>query len=287
MRSRRKRTPARWSAALLGAVLVIVPGAASAAAATPGAQDAPRHYVALGDSYASLGSLTKLHTDPDTGCLRSRDNYPARVAEQLEPAAFSDATCAGAVTDGVLEPQLDALTPETDLVTLTVGGNDIGFADIATTCGLLSLTNPIGTPCQDHYTGGGTDELREAIADTAPKVDAVLAGIAERAPEAEVVVTGYLRILPETGGCWPLMPISVGDVGYVNEIQDELNGMLGERAEAAGAAFVDPSTTPGHDVCQLPWNRWVDGLIPLANGTPIHPTAAGQQHVAELIVGAR
>ncbi|MBA0053270.1 SGNH/GDSL hydrolase family protein [Streptomyces sp. AJS327] len=263
--------------------MLLTSGTASAAPAEPA--EAQR-YVALGDSYASLGSLTKVYVDPATGCMRSKDNYPARVAEGMKPGTFVDATCAGAVTDGVLSPQLDAVTPETDLVTLTVGGNDIGFADIALRCGLLSVTNPLGTPCQDHYTEGGTDRLAKAIEDTAPKVDRVLAAIADRAPEAKVVVTGYLRILPPDNGCWPLMPISRGDVTYVNSVQDKLNGMIADRARAAGASFVDPSTTGGHDVCQAPSKRWVDGLLPLSNGTPIHPTAAGQAHVAELVRGA-
>jgi lysophospholipase L1-like esterase len=241
--------------------------------------------VALGDSFASLGALTKLYTDPETGCLRSTDNYPARVAAALSPAAFTDATCAGAKTGGVLGSQLDALTPQTDLVTLTISGNDIGFVDIIGTCASLSLTNPIGSPCQRHYTGGGTDQLAETIAETAPKVDAVLATIADRAPNAQVVVTSYLRIMPRNLGCWPLMPVSIGDVGYLNSTQDRLNAMVAERTRAAGAVFAEVGQTRGTDACQLPWNRYVDGVLPLANGTPVHPTPLGQAYVAQRVLG--
>ena len=279
MRSR--RLLALCAAAFVSVLLV--PTTASA-----DSTDSPtehQRYVALGDSYASMGSLTEVYIDPSTGCARSRDNYPARVADELASAEFTDATCAGAVTDGVLDSQLDALAPDTDLVTLTVGGNDIGFAGIALDCGLRSVPDPKGTPCEDHYTEGGTDQLAERVTETAPKVDAVLAGIKERAPEADIVVTGYLRILPPDTGCWPSVPISQGDVGYINDVQDKLNAMIGERTEAAGGTFVDPGGTPGHDACQSPSDRWVDGLLPLTNGTPIHPTAAGQQHVSELVGG--
>jgi lysophospholipase L1-like esterase len=274
--------------AALSTVLLTPAAATAAGTAAPAATPAAAaqeydEYVALGDSFASLGSLTKTYLDPRTGCLRSTDNYPARLADRLGSATFTDATCAGAVTGGVLDSQLGALSPQTDLVTLSIGGNDVGFVNIAATCGLLSLTNPFGNPCEEHYTSGGTDRLAEDIAETRPKVDAVLAAITDRAPNAEVVVIGYLRILPERLGCWPLMPISVDDVGYVNSVQDQLNAMIGASAHAAGATFVDPSTTRGHDACQLPWNRWVDGLLPLSNATPIHPTAAGQRHVAGLV----
>lgn len=300
---RGRRTRGLLALAVAGglAATLLTPAAAGAAgpAAEPAAEQADitvdataaaagtgyRHYVALGDSFASLGALTKLYADPATGCLRSRDNYPARLAGQLDPAAFTDATCAGAKTGGVLDSQLDALTAETDLVTLTISGNDIGFIDILTTCASLSLTNPIGNPCERHYTGGGTDELAETIAATAPKVDAVLAGIAERAPDAEVVVTSYLRIMPAGLGCWPLMPVSIGDVGYLNRVQDGLNAMVGERARAAGATFAEVGRTSGTDACQLPWNRYVDGLLPLGNGTPVHPTPRGQAYVSDTILG--
>ncbi|MGK5533629.1 SGNH/GDSL hydrolase family protein [Streptomyces sp. URMC 129] len=267
------------------AAALLVPSVAYATADTA-AGDGYERYVALGDSFASMGSLTEMYTDPETDCLRSRDNYPAMVDEALAPGEFVDVTCAGAVTGDVLREQLDALTPDTDLVTLSIGGNDIGFASIALTCGSRGLFDPLGHPCQDYYNEHGTDQLADTIALTAPLIDDVLAGIAERAPDAEVVVAGYLRLLPPEGGCWPLMPIAAGDVRYITGVQEQLNAMIGERAEAAGATFVNPGEATGHDACQLPWNRWVDGLFPLANGTPVHPTAAGQRHVTELITAA-
>lgn len=276
MRSRRLLT---LCAAAFASVL-LAPSTASADSFDP------QRYVALGDSYASMGSLSQVYVDPSTGCARSHDNYPARVAEAWEPAEFTDASCAGAITDDVLDSQLDALSQDTDVVTLTIGGNDIGFAGIALDCGLRSVPDPKGTPCEDHYTEGGTDQLAQRVADTAPKVDSVLAAVKERAPEAEIVVTGYLRILPQDTGCWPSVPISQGDVGYINDVQDKLNAMIGERTEAAGGTFVNPGDAQGHDACQPLPERWVDGLLPLAGGTPIHPTAAGQQHVSELVSGA-
>jgi len=279
--------------------LVAAAAVVTAGLTAPGASASPpqyRHYVALGDSYASVGTVTTWHTDP-IGCARAADNYPSDLAATLNPQTFVDMTCGGATTVemtqpqsvilGTNPPQFSALTPDTDLVTLTIGGNDVGFGSIVGTCAALSVTNPIGNPCQQHYTAGGTDQLEATIAATAPKIDAVLDGIQQRAPHAKVVVVGYLRILPPTGGCWPLVPIASGDVPWLNTIEHDLNTMLGTRAAAHGASAVNPGETTGHDACQLPWNKWVEGLIPTSLSiVPVHPNAAGQAHVASLVAGA-
>ncbi|MGK5532007.1 SGNH/GDSL hydrolase family protein [Streptomyces sp. URMC 129] len=279
------RSPWRLALAatgLLGTLLAVPPAANAVTDEEP-----PLEYVALGDSYASLGTASTHYTDPETGCVRATDNYPARLAETLDPATFTDATCAGAVTGGVLSSQTAALTPDTDLVTLTIGGNDIGFGSIAAACGAAGMTNPLGSPCEDRFTSGGTDQLADRVAATAPKIDAVLADIRARAPHARIVVVGYLRILPPALGCWPFVPISVGDVPYLDGVQRRLNTMIGDRATAAGATFVNPGETTGHDACQLlPWRRWVEGPVPVLDAAPMHPTAAGQAHVAGLVAGA-
>jgi lysophospholipase L1-like esterase len=274
---------------LATAAAVVVGAAGTAQAATY------TRYVALGDSFASVGTLTMLRTDP-LGCFRATDNYPSGVAARLGVAAFVDVTCGGATTVHMTQPQsvplgqnapqLTALTADTDLVTLTIGGNDIGFGEIVQTCATLSLTNPFGAPCQAHYAAGGVDQLGARIAQTATLVDAVLAGVHARAPQARVVVVGYLRILPPTTGCWPLVPFASGDVAYFDGVEHRLNGMLGERAAANGATFVNPGETTGHDVCQLPGNKWVEGLIPTSLSAPVHPNATGQAHVADLVAAA-
>ncbi|WP_326599669.1 SGNH/GDSL hydrolase family protein [Streptomyces sp. NBC_01803] len=276
------RSPLRLALAATGLLSMLLAVPTTASAITE--DEEPLEYVAMGDSYASLGTASTHYTDPATGCVRATDNYPSRLAEELAPDTFVDVTCAGAVTGGVLNSQLSALTPDTDLVTLTIGGNDIGFGAIAATCGSDSLTNPLGSPCEQRFTTGGTDQLAARIGATAPKIDAVLAGIREHAPHAEIVVVGYLRILPPALGCWPVVPISVGDVPYLNGVQRGLNTMIGERATAAGATFVNPGETTGHDACQLlPWRKWIEGPFPILDAAPMHPTAAGQAHVADLV----
>ena len=253
-------------------------------------------YVALGDSYAA-GPL--IPDQVDQACLRSNHNYPGLVAADLRITAFRDVSCSSATTldftqsqsgsGGVpVPPQFDALTSDTALVTLTIGGNDIGFAHIAGTCAAVSATNPFGAPCESIYTAGGTDQIAAAVNATAPKIAAALRGIHTRAPHARVLLVGYLDILPEPGvasGCWPVVPIAVGDVTYLRGVELQLNQMLSLQASQNGATYVDTYTPSiGHDVCQIPLVKWVEGFVPLSPAAPFHPNQLGMQNVAYAVI---
>lgn len=135
---------------------------ATLVAGTTTAQADTLDYVALGDS-AAAGPLIP-NQDPALWCLRSDRNYP-QVTATLLGAKLTDVTCSGAVTDdltgrrvGVLAPQFDALKPSTDLVTVTIGANDVGLFQIALSC-INFLPEPAGISCEDRYTAGGTDQL--------------------------------------------------------------------------------------------------------------------------------
>jgi lysophospholipase L1-like esterase len=289
-RSRARRLLARWLPALAAAPLAaaFLPAAASAAAG-PG-------YVALGDSYTS-GPLIPEQTGTPAGCLRSNHNYPAFTAAGTG-ASLTDVSCGGATTadltspqlvaGGINPPQLSALSASTGLVTLQIGGNDVGFISIVLRCASLSLTSPFGSPCKNSYTAGGTDQLAQAISQTAPKVAAVLQGIHQRSPQARVLVVGYPDLLPDTGhGCWPAVPIAYGDVPYLRGVEKELNQMLASQAAGNGAAYVDTYTPSiGHDVCQREGVRWVEGVAPASPAFPMHPNELGEQAMARQVIAA-
>lgn len=251
------------------------------------------NYVALGDSYAA-GPLIPNPLLP-LGCLKSSNNY-AHLAAPGIGLTLRDATCSGATTedmtnpqevdpDGPNPPQFDSLDAETTVVSLTIGGNDIGFSDIALDCVTL---NPFSTPCKNKYNSGGKDQIAERIAATAPKVDAVLEGIAELSPSAEIFVVNYAAIFPETGfGCWPQMPIGFGDVPYLRAKQKELNAMLATQAAANGATVVDwYKASIGHDACKGSSTRWVEPVVPSNPAAPIHPNKAGMVGAANALVAA-
>ncbi len=246
-------------------------------------------YVALGDSYTA-GPLIPNQSLSPLGCLRSDHNYPHLVQPGLTTATFTDISCSGATTDdmfaaqsteiGTNPPQLDALTADTRVVTLGIGGNDIGFTSIIENCVRL---NPFD-PCKDDYVHGSTDDISVRIAATAPKVDATIAAIHARAPSARVHVVGYPVILPASGyGCWPTVPITPTDVPYLRSKEIELNTMLAARAAAGGASYVDTYTSSvGHDVCKGTGTKWVEGLVPTSPAAPVHPNALGMQNTARV-----
>ncbi len=302
-RHRHARLAARTTRGLVavagGSFLAIaLSGTAGAGVSGPLGAGGPPHYVALGDSYTA-GPLIPDETGSPGGCLRSTHSYPFLVAAGTGAATFTDVSCQGATTAdmthaqsvplGTNPPQDNALSASTTLVTLQIGGNNIGFSNIIIHCTTLSLTNPFGSPCKNHYTSGGTDRLRAAINKAAPKVAADLRGIHAAAPNAHVFLVGYPVILPSSGdGCWPEVPIAFGDVPYLRGVETALNSMLATEAAANNATFVDTYTASiGHDACQAPGTKWVEGLIPTSLAAPFHPNSLGEQEMARQVLAAQ
>src|SRR5215469_17260323 len=95
------------------------------------------NYVALGDSYSS-GTGTDDYYNDGTSCDRSPEGYPALWAAAHSAASFDLAACSGAKTTDVLSGQLGGLSSATNLVTITIGGNDAGFSTVMEDCVLES-----------------------------------------------------------------------------------------------------------------------------------------------------
>lgn len=256
-----------------------------------GAETQVGRYVALGDSFASAAGVPD---QVDSACARSSRNYPALVNASLAPAAHKDVTCGGATTvhmtssqNASAPPQFDALNADTDVVTLTIGGNDIGFADIIVRCVSLGLFNPSGSPCKNSYTWTGTDRLAATINAAAPKIAATIDGIRQRAPHARILVTGYPAILPDDGtNCPSVVSIAKGDAPWLRDTHKRLNAMIAAQSAARGAVYVDTYTKSiGHDVCKPQGTRWMEPLITNA-AAPFHPNAAGERAMADAVLAA-
>jgi lysophospholipase L1-like esterase len=288
-----------WSTGVAALCLLAVTTAPVGASVPDGSPEAsgPAHYVALGDSYTSGPGIPNQSTD-SPGCRRSDHDYPHLVAAALEPARFTDVSCAGARTADMASrqplpggltngPQLDALDAGVDLVSLGIGGNDIRFGEIAVTCAGLSVLFPLGAPCRHHY-GRHGDEVGARLAAAAPQIAAVLAAIRHRAPAARILLVGYPVILPAAGpGCWPVMPIAVGDVAWLRGVEGRLNATLADLAAGAGATYVDTyASSVGHDVCRLPGRKWVEGFVPTAPASAVHPNALGMANTADQVLAA-
>jgi lysophospholipase L1-like esterase len=244
--------------------------------------------VALGDSYTSGPAIP---TQVDANCARSDQNYPSLVDRAQGYASFTDVSCGGATTaqmwqaQGTNGPQLDAVTRDTTLVTVQIGGNDIGFSSIIATCAGLSVTAPAGSPCKQHYRASGVDQLTVNVVRTAPKIAQVLRAVHHKAPHARVVVVGYPDLLPDDGvGCFPAVPFAAGDFPYLRDTEKQLNAMLKIEALFGGAEYVDTyRPTVGHDMCKAPADRWIEPLVPASPAAPAHPNAKGEQVMAQAV----
>jgi lysophospholipase L1-like esterase len=248
--------------------------------------------VALGDSYTA-GALLPMEPHATTpGCLRSVKAYPVLVAAARH-APLTDVACASAGVKnmtaaqatylGTNPAQLTALSPADGMVLLTLSGDDMGFLNVLKQCVSLSFADPMGSPCRTHY--GDTSNAQ--IAAESVKMTRVLQDIAVRAPHARIVVVGYPDMFPQSGGCWPRVPITSGDITYLRGIEFQVNAMLAAVAQSAGATFVDTYTpTIGHDFCQPESVRDVEGLIPGSLALPFHPNARGQAAIAAAVLAA-
>lgn len=290
-----------WTGPVGAVALVCALGSAPAVASTPSEAVAPGgepiDYVALGDSYSAGPLVPAQRVDP-LGCLRSTNNYPAFLAGYFGVRSYVDVTCSGAETDDLDRrrqttilpgpspaPQVDALTAETDLVTLGIGGNDHTlFGSMIEVCESVAELAPKGAPCKRHFTNGrGVDtKLRDATR-IQRGVARVLRAVATRAPAAEVYVVGYPRLLPEKGTC-QAVKFAAGDYRWGNRIEKRLNRSLRRAAAANGATYVDLyAASRGHDACAGS-EAWINGstLKPL-RAANFHPFLRGMRGAAQEI----
>ncbi|UQX89523.1 SGNH/GDSL hydrolase family protein [Jatrophihabitans telluris] len=269
-------------------ILAAVTLATPSGAATTGAQPAvaPLRYVALGDSYSAASG--NLPPDPAAApeCLRSTVNYPHVIAARTG-ALLTDVSCGGAETkdyftaqyQGVAR-QLDAVPSSTQLVTMTIGGNDSGvFVNAITDCGTAGLsTLGQGSPCQDKYGSSFHDTITGT---TYPALVKALTAVHAAAPHARIAILSYPWIMPKSGGCFPQMPVATGDVPYLRGIQATLNDAVRRAATATGSIYVDfNAVSEGHDACQAIGTRWVEPVLAGTNPVIVHPNALGEAQLA-------
>ncbi|MFJ6014118.1 SGNH/GDSL hydrolase family protein [Streptomyces sp. NPDC092952] len=253
------RLAAFSSSLLLGAVLALT-GAATASAATS-VQGVD--YVALGDSYSS-GVGSGSYDSASGDCKRSSKAYPALWAAANSPASFSFAACSGARTGDVKSGQLGPLSSATDLVSISIGGNDAGFADVMTTCVLQSEAT-----CLNRV-----NAARSFVDTTLPgNLDSVYSAIRAKAPSARVVVLGYPRFYQIGGSC--VVGLSDKVRSAINSASDYLNAATAKRAANHGFTFVDVAGKfSGHEICS--GSAWLHSVNWLNIGESYHPTATGQ-----------
>ncbi|MGC4935069.1 SGNH/GDSL hydrolase family protein [Gordonia sp. DT30] len=293
-------------AALAAAAVVVLPGSATVpsaadsttvqtaaqrqpeAVATTAA--APQKYVALGSSYASgpdgLDSV-------GNRCLRSPDNYPHQVAAALN-MSLVDATCSGSTTDHILDrpqrfvrqPQIDAVTPGTSLVTITTGGNDVGYVQRLTAMGCRNSAHDALKAAAERICGLGRrispEPDYERFAAVEQKMIETAFAVRTRAPAARIVFVDYPPVVVAGGPTCAKLALSPEEVDATIRVYDELATATAEAAQISGAEIIRTATVGAeHTVCSAdPWLRGFE--LPV----PYHPNAAGKAGVAQLVIDA-
>ncbi|MBY0277535.1 SGNH/GDSL hydrolase family protein [Candidatus Binatia bacterium] len=234
-------------------------------------------YVALGSSFAAGSGIA-----PMSGglCLRSDHDYPHRVAAALD-LELIDVTCSGATVANVRDTpqngaaaQSDAVTADTALISLTVGGNDLGYTTLAGECG-----NPAAAPCVVD-----ASTLEPKVAQLRADLTALIEELQARAPSAVVVLVTY-PVVANPPDCAAL-GFAPDEAALVASVGESLQDVLVDVAARTGVLLVDPyAASDGHGPCAPDGERWVEGLV--AKGTfPYHPTAAGHAAMAQLVLDA-
>lgn len=247
-------------------------------------------YVALGDSYTAAPGIGP--QDGHDGCFRSENNYPHLVADALG-VDLVDVSCGGANTTAVtgtqttltgrdVRPQIDALGPATDLVTIGIGGNDFGlFSLVSRICPALAEKAPEGHPCvtAGRKSPQSVDDLLRLLR---KRLVVVLHKVTTAAPHAIVLAVGYPSVIPEHGTCAAL-PVATGDYPLVLRVMQGLNEALESAAKETDVRYVDVySPTLGHDICgEHPWIAGPE--LTEGRGAAWHPYAAEQEAVAQII----
>jgi lysophospholipase L1-like esterase len=231
-------------------------------------------YVALGSSIASgFGIPEQSH------CGRSTRSYPNQVATHYA-LELVDVTCGGAITDHIIDtpqgedpPQIDSVTPDTELITITIGGNDIDYNVTALIC-----SNP-ANECAEP--AGYAGKLAALPDDLRTMVDQ----LEQRAPSATIVFVTYPREVPDQN-C-PALSFTDAEASIVRNIGDDLQDVFVDvLADDDRVIFVDPYVEDGdHTGCAPEDQRWAAGKE-APGGFPYHPTALGHDAMTKLILDA-
>lgn len=251
-------------------------------------------YVALGSSFAAGPGVGRRDPTSSAVCMRSAENYPHLLA-RMRGLALTDVTCSGATARNVLEggqfrqpPQVDALRAETELVTVTVGGNDVSYM------GNLLAWSHQNAPKRTPFLWRALvpkltldDEVERAVAELPTLLARIADEVRRRSPNAILVFVDYMTVLPEAGACPDHLPLTEQELQRGREVARRLEDITASVAQESGALLVRASeVTRGHDVCAA--DPWVYGYVFPAtpfNFGPVayHPNEQAMVATAEAI----
>jgi lysophospholipase L1-like esterase len=234
--------------------------AAIAGTATPAKAASSVRYVSLGDSYASgVGAGNE-----SGSCDQSPNAYGPLWTSANSPASFTFSACSAATTSSVISSQLSSLRTSTTLVSIIIGGNDVGFSSVMETCVLESTS-----ACES-----AVSKAEQYANNTLPgNLRTLFADIKADAPNAQVVVLDYPDFydlsVPICAG------LSSADHQALDNGINDLDGVIQTAAGNAGFRFADVrSQFSGHELCDNA--GWLNSINIFDIHTSYHPTATGQ-----------
>ena len=240
-------------------------------------------YVALGSSFAAGAGLGALQQGSPWLCARSVDGYPQQLA-RLRRLTIVDMSCGGAVTRHLLDggqffqgAQIRAVDRSTRLVTITVGGNDIGYVgDLSLLAGRHSDTL-WGWLVRTFWSGPKSIDTRN-WAKLERELGDTIRAIHQRSPAARVVVATYPTILPPSGTC-DRVALTTAEANLMRAVGDRLAATTRSAAAKAGATVLDMHRLGvSHNACSAtPWTNGYSGIA------PFHPTLLGARATADAI----
>jgi len=291
------------------------------------------HYVAMGDSFSSGEGNGPYEAGSDSTtnkCHRSPITYPRMLQSILDLGPMAFVACSGATTEDLIngtaaeggwgeDPQVDALSSNTENVTITIGGNDLGFADVLKQCAEAAYGTIIGWGCSsDTNLNDDIDDRMAALDDQSgtsvlnpegkevQSILSVLTAISSAAPNARIFIGGYPQLFGDNTGDFTAngsapggavcsadtigVTYSYDDAQWMNDRADELNGVISDAVDQAvingiDATFVPAALFGGHGLCDSS-DAWIYGILLDSNFIPtpasIHPDFSGQSIAYEL-----
>ena len=250
-----------------------------------------KRYVALGSSMAAGPGIQPRASGAPRWSGRSARNYPHLLAERMN-LELIDVTFSGATTAHILAdrqhtapPQIAALDGSEDLVTVTIGGNDVGYVPLLMAAALPRPARRLpllGARIAELLDRGTHDR---ALAEVFDSLCAVGKAVCARAPRARVFFVDYLTLLPPAGV--PAPPISDKDADLGRQVAATLERLTADAAAAAGCEVVGAgaASRDHHAWSAQPWTtRPAKYVLPLpGRPAPLHPNGAGMSAVAELV----
>ena len=245
------------------------------------------HYVAMGSSFAAGPGITTIEPGTPARCTRSVDNYAHQLARR-RGLMLADVSCGGATTAHVLgawnelPAQLDALRADTQLVTVTIGGNDLNYMGVLFGASCKSLQRA-GTAAQGECRDS-TLPTEQDYAGLASRMARIATEVHRRSPAARLVFVDYVTVLPPTGQC-AVAPLSDADADSARALDLRLRQITAAAARDGGAELLAAGAlTRDHHACAAePWINGLFGPDPRVPVVGFHPRREGMTAVAEAL----